>query len=276
MVLDGQNWRAALQRHQTIPHDPFIRTQLETYRRLGFTHLRDGGDRWAVGLRAKQLAPEYGITYLTPLAPLVQAGHYGSFIGTTYETIPEYTALVRSHRQNGADFIKIMVSGLMDFDHPGALTDTPLPPRQIRELVHIAHSEGMAVMAHCNGARTMEFSAQAGVDSIEHGAYADPDALQAMRQAGTIWVPTISTIANLRGTGRFDEGAVREILAIHQQNITAFAAMGGLIACGTDAGAFAVLHGSETEETLLGQIPTLSDFALQYANGSIFRRFTPA
>ena len=276
MVLDGVYWRSALQRHSVAPDDAFIHAQLAIYQRLGFTHLRDGGDRWGVGLRAKQLAPEYGITYLTPLAPLVQQGHYGSFIGLTYETLSDFADLVRRQRQQGADFIKIMVSGLMDFDHPGVLTDTPLPAGQIQELVHIAHSEGMAVMAHCNGARTMEFSAQAGVDSIEHGAYADPDALHAMLQAGTVWVPTASTIANLRGTGRFDEGAVREILAMHTDNIATFAAIGGLIACGTDAGAFAVPHGSLTEEFLLSQIPTLSDFALQYANGCIFRRFTVA
>ena len=34
------------------------------------------------------------------------------------------------------------------------------PAEDIRELIHIAHEEGFAVMAHANGARTMEAAAQ--------------------------------------------------------------------------------------------------------------------
>ena len=146
-----------------------------------------------------------------------------------------------------------MISGLMDFDRFGVLTEDGLPPETIRELIHIAHGEGFAVMAHANGARTVEAAAQAGVDSVEHGAYLDADALQAMRENGTVWVPPLSTIGNLRGTGRFDETAVAAILESAMENVSAFASMGGLIAPGTDAGAWAVPHGSLSEYALLGQ-----------------------
>ena len=104
-----------------------------------------------------------------------------------------------------------------------------------------------------NGARTMEAAAVAGVDSIEHGAYADADALQAMKEAGTVWVPTLSTVGNLRGKGRFDEGAVQKILASALENVAIFAAMGGHLAPGTDAGAWEVPHGSLTEYELLNE-----------------------
>ena len=154
-------------------------------------------------------------------------------------------------RAQGADFIKIMISGLMDFDHFGVLTQPGLPAEEIKELIHIAHEEGFAVMAHANGARTVEAATLAGVDSVEHGAYLDDDALAAMAEMGTVWVPTLSTIGNLRGKGRFDEAAVAAILGSALENVERFAAMGGLIACGSDAGAWAVPHGCETEENLL-------------------------
>ena len=64
-------------------------------------------------------------------------------------------------------------------------------------------------------------------------------------------VPTLSTVGNLRGKGRFNEEAVRQILSGALENVKAFAAMGGLIAPGTDAGAWAVPHGSLTEYALL-------------------------
>ena len=152
MILDGLDWRASIARHQNVPHIPTIRRVLETYQKLGYTYLRDGGDRWGTGAAARAIAPEYKITYRTPLAPLCKAGHYGGFIGTTYENMRQYAALVENHRKNGADFIKIMISGLMDFDRAGVLSEDGLSAPEIKELIHIAHEEGFAVMAHCNGA----------------------------------------------------------------------------------------------------------------------------
>lgn len=254
MLLDGADWKAAIDRHREAPDAALIRRTLAHYRQLGFVFLRDGGDRWGVGALARELAPEYGIRYRTPLAPLCKAGHYGGFIGTKYADLREYAAIVSGLREKGADFVKIMISGLMDFDRCGILTEEGLPREEIRELIHIAHEEGFSVMAHANGARTVEAAAEAGVDSVEHGAYLDRDTLSAMAENGTVWVPTLSTIGNLRGRGRFENNAVCAILEGAMANVESFAAMGGLIAPGTDAGAWAVPHGSLTEYDLLGEI----------------------
>lgn len=254
MILDGVDWKAAIQRHSQGVDDAFIHNILQRYQAAGYTYLRDGGDRWGAGKRARELAEDYGITYRTPLANLCKRGHYGGFIGKTYENLKEYADLVRQTRADGGDFIKIMISGLMDFDRFGVLTEEGLSSEEIRELVHIAHEEGFGVMAHANGARTVEAAAQAGVDSVEHGAYLDADALAAMAENGTVWVPTISTVGNLRGKGRFDEAAVARIFESAAENIRCFAQMGGWIGCGSDAGAWAVPHGCGSEERLLQEI----------------------
>ena len=251
MVLDGVDWRSAIARHAATVDKAWIRTVLETYRAQGFTYLRDGGDRWGVGKTARELAADIGIVYRTPLAPLCKQGHYGSFIGQSWTDWKEYATLVAAHRQNGADFIKIMISGLLDFDRFGVLTEEALSPAEIRELIHIAHEEGFSVMAHANGARTVEAAAEAGVDSVEHGGYLDGDALSAMVENGTVWVPTLSTVANLRGKGRFHEEAVAAIWESAGENVRRFAALGGLLAPGSDAGAWAVPHNANTEQTLL-------------------------
>lgn len=253
MVLDGQYWKSAIERHADGVNRDWIAGILEVYREKGFTYLRDGGDRWGVGKAARELAQDMGITYRTPLAPLCKKGHYGAFIGESYENLREYAVLVKKARLEGADFIKIMISGLMDFDRFGVLTEEGYPAEEIAQLVHIAHEEGFSVMAHANGARCVEAAAAAGVDSIEHGAYLDDDALCAMAQMGTVWVPTLSTIGKLRGKGRFNEGAVRAILECAMENVEKFAGMGGMLAVGSDAGAWAVPHGCQDEETLLTQ-----------------------
>lgn len=250
MILDGYDWKSAIQRHREKPEDGFIRSVLHTYQQLGITYLRDGGDRWGAGKRARELAGEYGITYRTPLAPLCCKGHYGSFIGLVYEDLREYAHLVKQQKQHGADFVKIMISGLMDFDRAGVLTEPGLPPEQIRQLIHIAHEEGMSVMAHANGAETVLAAAQAGIDSVEHGAYQNAESLAAMTEAGAVWVPTLSTVGNLLGKGRFPDDQVRKILESTLENLSHYQ---GLVAPGTDAGAWAVPHGSRTEEGWLAQ-----------------------
>ena len=272
MVLDGVEWKSAIARHSGGVDEAFIRKTLAVYRDLGYTYLRDGGDRWGVGAKARELAPDYGITYRTPLAPLCKAGHYGSFIGTIYNNVKEYAALVADAKKNGADFIKIMISGLMDFDRFGVLTQPGLDPKEIRELIHIAHSEGMAVMAHANGAETVIAAAEAGVDSVEHGAYLNGEALHAMQEAGAVWVPTLSTIGNLRGKGRFSETDVEKILESALENVEAFHNMGGLLAAGTDAGAWAVPHGSTTEEGCLA-MAGVTDTDLQRGIAVIQEKF---
>ena len=176
---------------------------------------------------------------------MCKKGHYGAFIGLTWENFHEFRELVVKLRDDGADFIKVMISGLMDFDHYGVLTEAGLAPEEIKELSHIAHEEGMSVMSHSNGARTAQAAAEAGIDSIEHGAYLDKDTLQAMEDYGTVWVPTLSTIGNLLGKGRFSETDVAKILDSALQNVADYK---GLLAAGTDAGAWAVPHGSTTEE----------------------------
>lgn len=242
MLLDGENWKTAIDRHRNGPDIPLIRHRLQQYAKAGFTYLRDGGDRWGVGAAARELAGEFGITYRTPLANLCCKGHYGGFIGETYESAREYQSLVRKIRRNGGDFIKIMISGIMDFDCFGKLSEEGLDPKLIRQLIDIAHDEGFSVMAHANGARTVEAAACAGADSIEHGAYLDDDALQAMKENGVIWCPTLSAIANLLGKGRFPDEQIRKICESTSGNLRRFAFMGGIIAPGSDGGAWAVPH----------------------------------
>ena len=128
MVLDGVNWKDAIARHKAAPREALIRQTLGHYQALGFSYLRDGGDRWGVCDLAAKLAPEYSIRYRSPGFPIYKTGHYGGFIGRGFAGLAEYRALVREAKTRGAHFIKLMISGLMDFSQYGVLTGEPLPP----------------------------------------------------------------------------------------------------------------------------------------------------
>jgi len=250
-LLDGENYKTAIGRHRAGVDKGYVEKTVAMYAKLGYKYLRDGGDRWGVGAYAREVAKRYGIVYRTPLAPLSKKGHYGGFIGLQWENFSEFARLVKLQRAQGVDFCKMMVSGLMDFDRFGVLTEEPLRKSEILELVRIAKEEGLSVMAHCNGAEAITACAEAGVDSIEHGAYPDDEALAAMAECGTVWCPTISTIGNLRGKGRYDETAVCKIFDFQMEKLSAFR---GLVALGTDAGAWAVPHGCGTETEYLDSL----------------------
>lgn len=256
MILDGKNYKEAVGIHKNGVVEEVIRQRLKEYQAAGISFIRDGGDCYGVSKRAKELAPEYDITYLTPIFAIHQKGHYGSIVGREFTELREYQGLVREVKAQGGDFIKIMISGLIDFDRFGRLSEEGVAPELIREMIHIAHEEGMAVMAHCNGAKTMEAAAQAGVDSIEHGAYSEEDTLQAMVEHQVLWTPTVSPIGNLKGGGRFEDAVTEKITKAHINSIQNFVNRGGHIALGSDAGAWRVPHveGLWTELAYLKEI----------------------
>ena len=256
VIMDGKNYKEAVSLHKNGVVEAVIHECFSKYRDAKITFIRDGGDCFGVSKRAKEIAPDYGIEYLTPVFAIHKSGHYGGIVGRGFDNLKEYGQLVKEVKQADGDFIKIMVSGLIDFKGYGVLSEDGLSQDMIHEMIRIAHEEGMAVMAHCNGARTMEAAAEAGVDSIEHGAYSDEQALKVMAEHQVIWTPTVSPIGNLKGGGRFDDEITQKITEYHLQMIQKYVNLGGRIALGSDAGAWRVPHveGLQTEKQYLKAI----------------------
>lgn len=250
MILDGVYYRAAIDAQKEHPLDGLVRARLSDYQARGVCLLRDGGDAWGVSLRARELAGEYGIDYRSPAFPIYRRGHYGAFIGRGFDTEDEYRTLLDEAGEKRADFIKLMISGLIDFDHFGVLTEPGPEPQDIRRMIELAHAAGFAVMAHANGDRAVTAALQAGVDSIEHGAYLSESVLLRMAQQRTLWVPTLSTIGNLIGSGRYPDAVLRRLLAQQQKAVRFVAAHGGRIGLGSDAGAWHVMHGQAISDEL--------------------------
>ena len=89
-----------------------------------------------------------------------------------------------------------------------------------------------------------------GVDSIEHGAYLTDETLCQLAESGAVWVPTLVTIGNLIGCGRFPDEVLTPLLAYQMNAVKKAAALGARIACGSDAGAYRVLPGQGGKEML--------------------------
>ena len=243
LAMDGVNYKQAMARHVNGPNMRHIRTCLEAYRSRGISLVRDGGDAYGVSLATKAIAPEYGIDYRTPVFAIHQAGNYGSIVGRAFATMSEYAALVDEADSLGADFIKIMTTGIMDFNEFGRITHHDLPAATVREMVHIAHEKGFAVMSHTNGKRAVLDAIEAGVDSVEHANYIDDECIAALSESRTCYVPTATVARNLIGTDQFPDSVLKSIVETSYENISKAVEAGCLVALGSDAGAVGVPHG---------------------------------
>ena len=259
IIMDGVNYRHAIDLHRNGPDDNVIREHLKIYQDRGITFVRDGGDALGVSARAKELAPEYGIDYRTPVFAIHKEGHYGSIVGKSFSTMPEFYKRVLEAKEQGADFIKIMTTGLLDFNAHGAITGTPLDATEVKEMVHIAHEEGMAVMSHTNGTYGVQAAVEAGVDSLEHGNYMNEESLTMLSESHTVWVPTLVTVRNLLGDGRYADETLKPIIETAEENVRKAFRLGVKVAPGSDAGAYRVLHGQGIQDEMQAFVQILGN-----------------
>ena len=243
IIMNGKNYKEAVALHKDGVREEVIRAHFRTWKETGITFVRDGGDALGVSRRAKALALEYGIDYRTPIFAIHKKGHYGGIVGHAFSDLKEYHSLVLRAKKEGADFIKIMISGIMSFDAFGVLTEEGLPEHEIHEMIRIAHGEGMAVMAHGNGDRQVRAAIEAGLDTLEHGNYPEQDTLDQLARSRTIWIPTLSPTGNLLGCGRFPDAQVRRILERQMEGVSYAFEKGAVIGLGSDSGAYLVPHG---------------------------------
>ena len=238
--MNGTDYRKAVQTHKVQANEASVRSALEAYRKAGVTYVREGGDPYGASLLAGRLASEYGIEYRSPVFAIHKNGHYGKIVGRGFE---EYHQRVLEAASEGADFIKIMTTGLLDFNDDGKVTGTPVDEAEVREMVHIAHEEGFAVMSHTNGIYGTRAAIEAGVDSLEHGNYMDAETIAMLADSNTVWVPTLVTVRNLVGCGRYEDSVLNPI--IHQAEVLVRLAYQKKVkvAPGSDAGAYMVPHG---------------------------------
>lgn len=169
-------------------------------------------------------------------------------------------AAVRYQIKYGADVIKAMPSGgVLSLSDP---VDTPqLTREEMDAIVDEAHQWGRKVAAHCHGDAAAKIAIAAGVDSIEHGTFLQPDTLALMREKGIYLVPTLLAAETVKG--RLEQLppsiATKARAAIAGRDALFRNAMkaGVKIAFGTDSGVSA--HGVNAREfalmTSLGMSP---------------------
>lgn len=158
---------------------------------------------------------------------------------------------VRKASRAGADIIKITATGGV-LSQQGRGLEGHFSTAELQSIADTAHSLGLKVMAHAHGARGIEAAAAAGIDTIDHGTFADDAALRVMKTKGSYLVPTLMAFEGIRerlGKGVYTptvEAKVRMTLTDVGKAVGRAKALGVPVAFGTDAGVFE--HGRNAEE----------------------------
>lgn len=238
----------------------------------GFTTVRDVGsdtDLVVALKRAINAGTIPGPRMFVAGAPLGPTGGHGDpsngldpelthpgWSEVTIDSPEEARRVVRDFRRRGVDLIKIMPSGgvLSIGDDPNLQL---MADDEMKAAIDTAHSLGMKVAAHAHGNGAIKRAIAMGVDSIEHGSFADAESYEMFKAHGTYLVPTLligQRVLELARTHpeQLPPGSAAKAIAVvpvMQANFTKAYRAGVKIAFGTDESL--VPHGENAREFAL-------------------------
>lgn len=221
----------------------------------GFTAIGDGGCRGfissavrdaidsglAAGPRIRAagaiICGEAGLLDNTP--PWSEVRTHAS-LGMMVSGADEVRRAVRRQVKGGVDWIKVAASGVAGSRWSSADTDD-LNYDELRSAVVEAGHFGLPVHAHAHSVGGIKSAVKAGVISLHCGEYADHAAIEAMREAGVYFSPTVAWL-HVRCMPRFGAPTDPEFRAeawsayqAAKSMIPQARALGATIAVGTDA-----------------------------------------
>jgi len=177
----------------------------------------------------------HGDMHSLPLAGMAEFTHAGGELRLC-DGPAECARAVREQLRRNAKLIKICVSGgvLSEVDHP---IHQQFTADELAAIVEVAGMAERVVAAHGHGKPGIMAAIEAGVRTIEHGTYLDDEVCAAMRETGTVLVPTRTIIEEILTDGTAPLYAMIKLRAIADRHAEALAlahASGVTIAMGTD------------------------------------------
>lgn len=179
-----------------------------------------------------------GPTVIASGPSICMTGGHVNFIGAEADGESEVRKTARSLLKQGVDFIKVMATGgIYTFGElPGS------PQLTIDEMIAAkeeAHKKNKKIAAHAEGLQGIKNCIAVGVDSIEHGIFADENALLLMKEKGITLVPTMAVFRLLATDSRIKPWALEKAKGVvepHQKMLEKAVQLGVKIATGTDCG----------------------------------------
>ncbi len=212
-------------------------------RRAGIFAVRDMGHRTGVGLAAKKIAKGQMEVETAGFA-ISKRGGYGAFLGRQVSDEEEIRTAVKEVALSGADFIKVINSGIVSSRENEPVTEGGFSREELKMICSEAGTRGLAVACHANSERAIKDAVSAGVSSIEHGFFISREILHMMAESGVSWTPTIFALAVLSDTlSPPGKKHIEEVVENHLDSVYHGASIGVQLNVGTDSGSKGVRHG---------------------------------
>lgn len=123
----------------------------------------------------------------------VPGGHMAGSVAIAARTVDEALAQVDAVHAQGADLVKLMITGgVMDATERGMPGEVKMPAEMVRAVCERAHALGYTVAAHTESTEGVRIALQNGVDSIEHGAQPSDEMITLFKQRKAFQISTIS------------------------------------------------------------------------------------
>jgi imidazolonepropionase-like amidohydrolase len=268
----GEPWYQGLTPKHSEPYAATVGlTNALVMARAGFTTVRDLGGPPLASLAMRDALKEGAFpgprVMVSGPALSIIGGHGDATVGLNPELgaaineaqpqlgvctgVQQCSEAVRKIGALGVDAIKFHATGgVLD---PGAMgLEQHFSDAEMKAIVDTAHAMHLKTAAHAHGARGIEAAVRAGVDSIEHGTFADDRAIAAMKANGTYFSATLMAFSGLQmylGKGIYtpnSEIKARQTIGVWGNALNRAYRAGVKIALGTDAAVFP--HARANEE----------------------------
>jgi len=227
---------------------PLTRSELpvikDAYVKRGIFSVNDMGHRNGIGLQAKALF-HADVEVRSAGYALYKKGTYGSFLGKGVSGVSEIRKAVHEIADSGADFLKVINSGIVSAQKAGLVTDGGFSQEELHVLNETARSRNLHMVCHANSDAAVRDAVDAGAVSIEHGYFVSRDTLHRMAEARIAWIPTIFALQSLAVLYPPDEQVIIEkTVEGHLSSLSYAASIGVILRVGTDSGSKGTAHGS--------------------------------
>jgi len=167
--------------------------------------------------------------------------------GTVVDGVSEILKAVRQQVKLGADYVKFWATGgVMEAEERAGAQE--FSDEEIRAIVGEAKRARKPIAVHALTAEAIKTCIRAGVDTIEHGIFADEECVNMMKEEGIYLVPTLVAYRKLTRTDvGFPAAAVevaKRAVAAHGKTLRMAKRASVKIAMGTDSGSpYGNMHG---------------------------------
>lgn len=211
------------------------------YLKLGITTVRDVGAPYRTALHVRDIIEKnmlQGPTIIASGAPICMTGGHVHYLSYESDGADEVRKNSRKVLKEGADLVKVMATGgIYTFgEDPGS---PQLTIDELKAAKEEAIKKNKKVSAHAYGLEGIMNCLEVEIDTIEHGIYADDEALKRMKKQGTYLVPTMAVMKNLSSHPDVPDWAqekAKKVIEPHRDMLKRAIDLGVNIATGTDGG----------------------------------------